>query len=383
MGIKELAELSRLYGGDPDKVIAGGGNTSFKDGETLAVKGSGMSLAEIREEDFVLMDRRALGGIFAKSYPREPEAREAAALADLMAARKPGEEKKRPSVETLVHEVLPFPYVVHTHPALVNGLTCSLGGEGAAAEVFGGEALWIPITNPGYVLARLVREGREEFSRRRGRPPELILLQNHGIFASGESPGAVQELYRRVMGTLSARIKRRPGETPPPRPPEAGEIEQKLAALGSAAGGAGGAGGSGGEPWRAAFLPHPEAPALTRSREAFYPVSSAFTPDHIVYAGSEALFVEDPAALEQSWGEFRRRAGRIPRITAVRGIGIFGAGPSEKALAGSLALFADAIKVAVYAESFGGPRFMDREHIDFINNWEVERYRSKISGGAV
>jgi hypothetical protein len=38
------------------------------------------------------------------------------------------------------------------------------------------------------------------------------------------------------------------------------------------------------------------------------------------------------------------------------------------------------VKVAVYTESFGGPLFMPPDQIAFINNWEVERYRSKVSG---
>jgi hypothetical protein len=37
------------------------------------------------------------------------------------------------------------------------------------------------------------------------------------------------------------------------------------------------------------------------------------------------------------------------------------------------------VKIAVYSESFGGPCFMPQAKIDFINNWEVERYRSSVS----
>jgi hypothetical protein len=43
-------------------------------------------------------------------------------------------------------------------------------------------------------------------------------------------------------------------------------------------------------------------------------------------------------------------------------------------------LFLDTVKVAVFTESFGGPRFMDDDQIEFIRGWEVERYRSKMSG---
>ena len=64
------------------------------------------------------------------------------------------------------------------------------------------------------------------------------------------------------------------------------------------------------------------------------------------------------------------------------GPGIFGIGSSEKAASLALLLFTDTAKVAAYAESFGGGRFMTRDTIAFINNWEVERYRSQVAGRA-
>ncbi|GAH95603.1 unnamed protein product, partial [marine sediment metagenome] len=45
----------------------------------------------------------------------------------------------------------------------------------------------------------------------------------------------------------------------------------------------------------------------------------------------------------------------------------------------TMLLFLDALKIAVYTESFGGYRFMDKEQIDFIKNWKVEKFRSKVS----
>jgi hypothetical protein len=40
-------------------------------------------------------------------------------------------------------------------------------------------------------------------------------------------------------------------------------------------------------------------------------------------------------------------------------------------------LFNDALKIACYAESFGGGKPMTDELTDFIVNWEAEAYRSK------
>jgi rhamnose utilization protein RhaD (predicted bifunctional aldolase and dehydrogenase) len=373
MSVEQLAELSRYYGSRSDYVIAGGGNTSFKDESTLYIKGSGTSLADIRGEDFVRMDRRLLARIWEKAYPKDGDERETAVLADMMAARKPGEEGKRPSVETLLHDMLPFSFVVHTHPALVNGLTCSREGAAAAEALFAGEALWIASTNPGYILSLAVKNAMEAYKRRKGRPAPLILLQNHGIFVGAGTAEGIKAAYGEVMDKLAARAPGGPDFSGERGDWEnSAELREVLGEL-AAQTGAGGA---------TVFRRNNAFAALTADRAAFYPVSSAFTPDHIVYAGSDPLFVEsgDAAALRTAWKDFTARYGRIPKTAAVQGLGVFGIGPTEKAARLALELFADAVKVAYYAAAFGGVRFMTRDQIDFINNWEVERYRSNVSG---
>src|SRR5208337_4733771 len=100
--LSRLVALSRLYGANPEWVLAGGGNTSFKDSGQLYVKASGTALANIGEEGFCSIDRKKLDAMWLAKYSENTEEREAAALADLMASRSPG-ETKRPSVETLMH----------------------------------------------------------------------------------------------------------------------------------------------------------------------------------------------------------------------------------------------------------------------------------------
>lgn len=372
MSLQTIVELSRRYGADPEYVVAGGGNTSFKDGETLYIKGSGTALAEMTADGFVRMDRKLLAAIWKKDYPSSSDERESAVLADLMAARRPGEETKRPSVETLLHDILPPSYVVHTHPALVNGLTCSVRGKEAMEELFGASALWIPSTNPGYVLSAAVKEAMDAHRLRTGAAPELIFLQNHGIFVGADSAEGIDAAYGKVMGTLNARIGRRPDFS------GAVSAYGPSAALAAELGRLAAAGNDGAA---VAFRRDAELARLTADREAFAPVASAYSPDHIVYAGSESLFLEEAADLERDWRIFLDRTGRKPKIVALKGVGIFGVGDGAKAAALAVELFVDAAKVACYTESFGGRRFMTADQIDFINNWEVERYRSKISTG--
>jgi rhamnose utilization protein RhaD (predicted bifunctional aldolase and dehydrogenase) len=372
MSVQELAEISRFYGADPGYVIAGGGNTSFKDKDYLYIKASGTSLAEARPEDFVKMERAALGKIWEKTYPPEADARESAVLAGMMAARAPGEEKKRPSVETLLHDILPFSFVVHTHPSLVNGLTCSRKGEEAAKELFGGDFIWIPSINPGYVLSKAVKDAMDTFKAEKGKAPGIIFLRNHGVFAGADTVEGVKALYRRIMDTIGGRIKQWPRNRPiGPRFHAHRGLEKKLLLLAGKL--------NGGGSWFARFLKNPDIKKFIAGREAFAPLSSAFTPDHIVYAGSDPLFVDSASGLEEALKAHIQKTGGFPKIIAVKGAGVFGLAGSEKAARNAVELFNDAARVAVYAESFGGPCFMPEDQIRFINNWEVERYRASVA----
>ena len=102
-----------------------------------------------------------------------------------MASRVPG-ETKRPSVETTLHALFPQTYVLHLHPAKVNGITCSKGGESAARRVIARDFIWIEQCRPGYVLAKLCRDKMLEFKARAGKDCDMLLLENHGIFVAAE-----------------------------------------------------------------------------------------------------------------------------------------------------------------------------------------------------
>lgn len=391
MSLQELVAISREYGRRADYVIAGGGNTSWKDGNTLYVKGSGTALGEIDAAGFVRMDRTALARIWTRRYPDDPDEREAAVLADMMAARA-ADEEGRPSVETLLHDVLPFLYVVHTHPALVNGVTCSQEGEAAVKRLFDGTGdappLWVPVINPGYVLSAAVKEAMDGYIKKHGRPAEIIFLQNHGIFVGANSTRGIKDIYRRVMDRIAAEVGS--GRQIERRPDFSGGMREygpsaKIGAWLRAALSARGLYGPGGPFVR--FDRNNEIARLAQDRAAFAAVSSAFTPDHIVYAGSDPLFIEgagtsagiDEKAVAEAVERHVARTGRPPKVIAAQGVGVFCAGVHQKAADLAFALFLDAAAVAGYTEAFGGPRFMPQDKINFINNWEVERYRSSIS----
>ena len=118
--IEELIAVSRKYGSDDRFVIAGGGNTSYKNAEKLWVKASGHALATIGEEGFAVLDRSLLNPMGEKVYSSDTSTREEQVKNDLASACIT--RGRRPSVETSLHNCISAAFVVHTHPTLVNGL---------------------------------------------------------------------------------------------------------------------------------------------------------------------------------------------------------------------------------------------------------------------
>lgn len=111
--IEILIGISRHYGGDPAYFLAGGGNTSIKHGDRLWVKASGNTLAAITAEGFVELNRTKLDAMLSTCWPEDTDAREAAFISAVMDARIHPELGQRPSVETLLHHLLPDRFVVY------------------------------------------------------------------------------------------------------------------------------------------------------------------------------------------------------------------------------------------------------------------------------
>ena len=81
--LKELIEVSRQYGKDKTFVIAGGGNTSYKDTKHIWIKASGAALETIDENGFVCLSREKLQIVSSKTYNSDSALREAEVKADL------------------------------------------------------------------------------------------------------------------------------------------------------------------------------------------------------------------------------------------------------------------------------------------------------------
>ena len=363
MSLKNLVEMSHKYGADPRFVLAGGGNTSYKTEELIYVKGSGTSLATIKAGEFVVLYRDKLAKMWEKTYSGNDGEKEAEVLADMMDSRIEGEGTKRPSVETLLHNLFPQKFVLHVHPALVNGITCSNEGENAVKRIFGGGAVWVPATKPGYTLAAYCKKAIDEYKNKFNKDCEIVILQNHGIFFANDDVTEIDNIAADVFAKINANIKREPDFSIP-------AFDKQKAAEIIPAIRMSYANKTGSETACAKFLFNQEIKALVKDIASFAPAANPFTPDHIVYYGAKPLFADDITDL------------KIPdaaKIIAVKDVGCFALGKTKKECDTAADLFLDAVKIAVYTESFGGCSHLSKELTDFIVNWEGESYRQKVA----
>ncbi|MBR4768878.1 MAG: SDR family oxidoreductase [Lachnospiraceae bacterium] len=371
MSLKDIVEISNRYGSDPEYVLAGGGNTSFKTKDVLFVKGSGTSLATITEAGFVRLDRKALSKIMKKQYSPKESVREAEVLSDMMAARLSG-ETGRPSVETLLHNLFEAAYVLHVHPAKVNGMTCGNDGKKIAESTFP-NAIWVESTKPGYTLSALCKERMDAYKKKTGVQPEIVILQNHGIFFAADSRSKLDAVVKAFFKKLDAFIKEVPDtaliEADEERKARAYGFAPKLRMLSGA-------------PCTVKYAFSREIERFSKSERAFSVLKESFSPDHIVYCRAEVLFLNDSGELKEKFDKYVAENGYKPKIVFLRDTGMFSIGRTFKDAAISEAVFSDAMKIAVYARSFGGAHHLGKRLTDFIKNWEVESYRSKVMAGS-
>ena len=176
---------SRLLGRNPDLVLHGGGNTSVKtqvsnifgdSEEVLYVKGSGWDLATIEAAGFpaVRLDMlRRLAQLDTLSDSDMVRLQRSAML-------DPG--APTPSVEAILHAIIPYTFVDHTHADAVITISNTKEGEQRIRELYGEHVLVVPYVMPGFILAKTVYDMTRDtdWSAVKG-----MVLLNHGIFSFG------------------------------------------------------------------------------------------------------------------------------------------------------------------------------------------------------
>ena len=191
---------SRLLGQDSTLVLHGGGNTSVKISESnivgnqeeiLYVKGSGWDLEYIEAAGFSPVRMNHMLSLAKLDSLSDPQ------MVNELKTQLTNATSPAPSVETILHAILPFKYVDHTHADAVVTITNTLAGEDRIREIYGDRVVIIPYVMPGFDLAKDVAR---IFSEQSTDKTEGMILMNHGIFSFG---GNAKESYDRMISLVN------------------------------------------------------------------------------------------------------------------------------------------------------------------------------------
>lgn len=187
---------SRLLGRDPTLVLHGGGNTSVKmrvvnavgeEEDLLYVKGSGWDLINIEAKGFAPVRMAHLLKLAKLPALSDP------AMVNELKTHMTDAAAPTPSVETILHAILPYTYVDHTHSDAIVTITNTADGEARIREIYGTRVVVIPYVMPGFDLAKSCAE---IFSKEVKANTIGMVLLHHGIFSFGAT---AKEAYDRMI----------------------------------------------------------------------------------------------------------------------------------------------------------------------------------------
>lgn len=286
--INDLVEISRYYGKNKEYVIAGGGNTSFKDEYTIWIKASGKALAELNENGLVALSRDKLHIISGKTYSDEPVKREEEVKNDLFSSIIDPAGDKRPSVETSLHEIIRYKFVVHLHPALINGILCSRNAKNLVSKLFGEKVLFVPYTDPGYTLFKKLESEIKNYRDKYSSDPQIILLENHGSFVSADTTGEIRAIYENIISVIETQFDRLDDINDLPYNPLLFKVLPALRMILSA------------DKNKVIRYRHNSLIAkYYQNQQEFHKISLPVTPDIIVYCKTRYLFIDQCSTAEK------------------------------------------------------------------------------------
>jgi NAD(P)-dependent dehydrogenase (short-subunit alcohol dehydrogenase family)/rhamnose utilization protein RhaD (predicted bifunctional aldolase and dehydrogenase) len=375
--ISELLKISDFYGSNKDYVIAGGGNTSYKDEKTIWIKASGSPLAGLTEDGLVALSREKLHVISGKTYSDDPVAREEEVKTDMFnAILEPG-RGKRPSVETSLHELISYRYVVHLHPSLINGILCSRTAKTLTSQLFGDQVLFVPYTDPGYILFKKLESEIVRYREKHNHDPRIIFLENHGSFVSADSIAEIYKIYDEIISKTGTVIDASFDNVELPYNTLLNKVLPAIRMLLS------------GDSTRVIRYRHNSLISeFYKSQHEYQKISHPLTPDIIVYCKYRYIYIEQASTPERILESFRTQLERfvkefnfLPKVIIIKDMGVLAVDDSLASADSVLDVFEDLLRICHYTSFCGGAKLLTPDQIAFIDQWEVENYRRKVSKG--
>ena len=378
---------SRLLGRDKSLVLHGGGNTSVKlrernllgeDIDVLHVKGSGWDLEFIEPAGFTPVDLayvRRLGGL-----PALPDPQMVSELAThTLRAGAPA-----PSVETILHALLPYRYVDHTHADAFLSLSNSPDGARRVRDLYGDKVVVIPYVMPGFDLAASCAK----LFAAQAKPGTIgMVLLSHGVFSFGED---ARESYERMITLVSmaeeelARRKAWQVSLPPATPPAfdrlaAATLRREV----SRVAGAPMIARCNAEDSFLSFARHPKAADMTQRGPA--------TPDHVIRTKPRPMLGRDVARYAEEYRNYfaknesaaKERNTMLdpaPRLALDPELGLVSFGRSAKDAGIVEDIYGHTVDVILRAEALGGWVALEDRYLFEVEYWDLEQAKLRKAG---
>ncbi|HEX4331161.1 MAG TPA: bifunctional aldolase/short-chain dehydrogenase [Usitatibacter sp.] len=379
---------SRLLGRDKSLVLHGGGNTSVKvrsrdllgrDIDVLYVKGSGWDLEHIEAPGFSPVHLGHLVELSRLTALSDPE------MVNELRTHMLRADAPTPSVEAILHAILPHKFVDHTHSDAVLALTNTPDGERRIREAYGDTVVVIPYVMPGFDLARSVAQifPREANARTRG-----MVLMNHGIFSFGDT---ARESYERMIELVDAaeRALDRAGAwsvPAPAAPPDTGAKRESLAGLRFALS------RSAGFPLVMAlhdddasrgFARLPSVAESTRRGPA--------TPDHVIRTKPWPMVGRDVEGYAREYADYfrehepkarerKKMLDAAPRVVIDPALGVCTAGRGARDAALVFDIYSHTMQSIQRSEKLGGWRPVSPRDAFDVEYWDLEQAKLGKSG---
>jgi rhamnose utilization protein RhaD (predicted bifunctional aldolase and dehydrogenase)/NAD(P)-dependent dehydrogenase (short-subunit alcohol dehydrogenase family) len=335
--LERLVERSRRIGADRGLVLHGGGNTSSKlverdhagrERRVLRIKGSGRDLATCTADDFpglwlddvvVLRERESMSDDEMVAYLSrclvEPDA-------------------PRPSIETMLHALLPAAHVDHVHADAICALANAPDPAAAVRAALGADVAVVPYLRPGFALAKLVAEHAHA---------RAVVLAHHGLVTWGDTHDASYALTRELVERAAAYVHLAPVEVE--EAPAAG-----LAALR----------GRVSRERRQVLAVDAAQRVLAERADVAEIAGMRSTPDHMLRIGA-------------------RTNGDGP-VFLLPGVGCVAAGPDPAAAKARVEIAAHThATVAATYDRFGGASWLSDAEVRDFEEWPLEQYKLTLA----
>ena len=380
---------SRLLGRSRSLVLHGGGNTSVKlreknlfgeEEDVLYVKGSGWDLETIEPAGFTPVALAYVRKLAALPRLSDPQ------MVNELNTHMLRAGAPSPSVETILHAILPHKYVDHTHADAVLSVSNAPDGEKRIREIYGDRVVVIPYIMAGFDLAAYCAR---EFPKQAGRSTVGMVLLSHGIFSFAGDARDSYELMIELVSMAEEYLAQKKAwniffESGEKSSFQREEVAAMRRAISDQAGFPMVLKVNDGEK----FLGFAQRPDLEKLA-----LQGPATPDHVIRTKPFPMLGRDVAGYAKRYREYFERLSAkakerktmldaAPRMALDPQLGFVAAGRSAKDAAIVEELYDHTIDVILRAEALGGWRALDPQHTFDIEYWDLEQAKLRKAGAS-